>query len=165
MFMGPAWDPPGSCRPQMGPMLAPWTLLSGYLTYSIFHNYVHCNDTHSFIWDVIIHPCPNVNCGWDVQFMAINKYFLSKVNIWNVKYVRATAFIFDTRTGVLVKVSKFLRQKCLHLRGMLVSISLLVPSGQSPVPKTSSRHVFKTSKTLIQKTSIRPKLDVLGTSP
>ena len=29
-FMGPAWGPPGSCRPQMGPMLAPRTLLSGY---------------------------------------------------------------------------------------------------------------------------------------
>ena len=28
-FMGPTWDPPGSCRPQIGPMLAPWTLLSG----------------------------------------------------------------------------------------------------------------------------------------
>ena len=28
-FMAPTWDPPGSCRPQMGPMLAPWILLSG----------------------------------------------------------------------------------------------------------------------------------------
>ena len=28
-FIGPTWGPPGSCRPQMGPMLAPWTLLSG----------------------------------------------------------------------------------------------------------------------------------------
>ena len=27
-FMGPTWGQPGSCRPQMGPMLAPWTLLS-----------------------------------------------------------------------------------------------------------------------------------------
>ena len=27
-FMGPTGGPPGSCRPQMGPMLAPWTLLS-----------------------------------------------------------------------------------------------------------------------------------------
>ena len=26
---GPTGGPPGSCRPQMGPMLAPWTLLSG----------------------------------------------------------------------------------------------------------------------------------------
>ena len=30
-FMGPTWGPPGSCRPQVGPMLAPWTLLSGCL--------------------------------------------------------------------------------------------------------------------------------------
>ena len=28
-FMGPTWVPPGSCRTQMGPMLAPWTLPSG----------------------------------------------------------------------------------------------------------------------------------------
>ena len=28
-FMGPSWGPPGSCWPQMGSMLAPWTLLSG----------------------------------------------------------------------------------------------------------------------------------------
>ena len=28
-FVGPTQDPPGSCRPHMGPMLAPWTLLSG----------------------------------------------------------------------------------------------------------------------------------------
>ena len=32
-FMGPIWGPPGSCRPQMGPMLAPCTLLSG-VTYT-----------------------------------------------------------------------------------------------------------------------------------
>ena len=28
-FMGPTWSPPVSCRPQMGPMLVLWTLLSG----------------------------------------------------------------------------------------------------------------------------------------
>ena len=31
-FMGPAWDPPGDDRTQVGPMLAPWTLLSGMVT-------------------------------------------------------------------------------------------------------------------------------------
>ena len=31
-FMGTTWGPPGSCRPQMGPMLAPWTLLSGQVS-------------------------------------------------------------------------------------------------------------------------------------
>ena len=30
-FMGPTWGPSGSCRPQMGPMLAPWILLSGLI--------------------------------------------------------------------------------------------------------------------------------------
>ena len=33
-FMGQTWDPPGSCRPQMGPMLAPWALLSGYMRHT-----------------------------------------------------------------------------------------------------------------------------------
>ena len=33
-FMGPTWGPPGSCRPQVGPKLAPWTLLSGLLSLS-----------------------------------------------------------------------------------------------------------------------------------
>ena len=28
-FMGPRWGPPGDDRTQVGPMLAPWTLLSG----------------------------------------------------------------------------------------------------------------------------------------
>ena len=26
-LMGPTWGPPGSCRPQIDPMLVPWTLL------------------------------------------------------------------------------------------------------------------------------------------
>ena len=32
-FMWPSWGPPGSCRSQIGPMLAPWTLLSGMSWY------------------------------------------------------------------------------------------------------------------------------------
>ena len=31
-FMGPTWGSPGADRTQVGPMLAPWTLLSGVLT-------------------------------------------------------------------------------------------------------------------------------------
>ena len=33
--MGPTWGPPGSCRPQMGPMMASWTLLSGCFWYRL----------------------------------------------------------------------------------------------------------------------------------
>ena len=36
-----SWDqhggPPGSCRPQMGPMFAPWTLLSGKIAFIRLH--------------------------------------------------------------------------------------------------------------------------------
>ena len=34
------------------------------------------------------------------------RYFLSKVNIWKVNCAKATAFIFDSQTDVLVKVSE-----------------------------------------------------------
>ena len=34
-FMGPTWGPSGADRTQVGPMLAPWTLLSGVL-----HSYI-----------------------------------------------------------------------------------------------------------------------------
>ena len=34
MFTGPTWGPPGSCQPQMSPMLAPCILLSGYFNSS-----------------------------------------------------------------------------------------------------------------------------------
>ena len=30
-FMGPTWGPSGADRTQVGPILAPWTLLSGYI--------------------------------------------------------------------------------------------------------------------------------------
>ena len=50
-----------------------------------------------------------------LEYMQI--CFWSKINIWNVNFARATTFIFGTRTGFLVTVSKFLRQKSLDLRG------------------------------------------------
>ena len=34
-FMGSTWGPPGSCRPQMCPVLGPWTLLSGFCEFNI----------------------------------------------------------------------------------------------------------------------------------
>ena len=45
-FMGPKWGPSGTSRPQMGPMLAPWTLLSGYaLLLCSPINTISCNET------------------------------------------------------------------------------------------------------------------------
>ena len=41
--MGPTWGPHGSCRPQMGPMLAPWTLLSGIFILIAVNEIPHSN--------------------------------------------------------------------------------------------------------------------------
>ena len=70
-FMGPTWGPSGADRTQVGPMLAPWTLLSGYtLSIRIISEEeitgwkarisYHIDDCLS---NVITHSCPNLNGG------------------------------------------------------------------------------------------------------
>ena len=44
--MGPTWGPPRPSRPQMGPMLAPWNLLSGMNTFNL--------QTSSFIVTLVV---------------------------------------------------------------------------------------------------------------
>ena len=64
--MGPTWGPPGSCRPQMGPMLVPWTLLSGDL--SDIETGLQCGDRNNpekvgQTGDALAAPnCSNHNC-------------------------------------------------------------------------------------------------------
>ena len=77
-FMGPTWGPPGSCRPQMGPMLVPWTLLSGLLApvelftgcwrhcsmYSIGTLCYCCSSVMSFILSHLVHDFQSFRiCG------------------------------------------------------------------------------------------------------
>ena len=43
--IGPTWSTPGSCRPQVSPRWAPWTLLSGYsvlILQIIWNNKFYC---------------------------------------------------------------------------------------------------------------------------
>ena len=58
-FIGRTWCPPGSCRSQVGPMLAPWTLLSGMncimvlnfaVVYKIQTKWNSENKTDSIVW-------------------------------------------------------------------------------------------------------------------
>ena len=42
-FMGPTWGPPGSCQPQMGSMLAPWTLLSLWRSIGFWGHQANCS--------------------------------------------------------------------------------------------------------------------------
>ena len=58
-YMGPTWGPPRYCRPQMDPMLAPWTVLSGY---KIVARMSHC--IHYFLRDAVTHLCPTYVKLW-----------------------------------------------------------------------------------------------------
>ena len=53
--MGPTWGPPGSCRPQMGPMLAPWTLPSGWYVENCSTCSIRCNMHYRY--------CETCHCG------------------------------------------------------------------------------------------------------
>ena len=52
-FMGPTWGPSGADRTQVGPMLAPWTSLSGGLALTIAwynNNHVHYSGDILYLW-------------------------------------------------------------------------------------------------------------------
>ena len=46
--------------------------------------------------------------------------FCSKVNMWNVKSLRARVLVFDSRTDIIVKVSKFWSWRGLDLRAVII---------------------------------------------
>ena len=50
-FMGPSWGPSGAVRTQVGPMLAPWTLLSGLILVE------SCDNSVLTQWGRVTHIC------------------------------------------------------------------------------------------------------------
>ena len=71
-FMGPTWGPSGSCRPQVGPMLATWTLLSG----SVPHIYRPW--ALSSLCDCV-HTCyPAVPSAGTIITIKLGKWLISK---------------------------------------------------------------------------------------
>ena len=57
-FMGPTWGPPGSCRPQMGPMLAQWTLLPGFLMF-LYQSCLFTSTSHLRpLWKMVLRQIP-----------------------------------------------------------------------------------------------------------
>ena len=68
--------------------------------------------------------------------------FWSNVNIWNVNCARAVAFMFDTRTDVLVKVSTFLREKISRPEGGICHINMYAPSKNTPSADLIHRYAW-----------------------
>ena len=89
-FVGPSWGPPGSCQPQMGPMLTPWTLLAGkgyHCLCSDFpnHQYWPYNVLHSISvvvfgvdgWWQLLQWCVN---GWQLLLESI---IIHATSLWS----------------------------------------------------------------------------------
>ena len=74
-FMGPTWGPSGADRTQVGPMLAPWTLLSGLVIYK-----------------VLIKTSPNANTRYIQRMWNLYSDCLyAKVDLYSVIFCRNTA--------------------------------------------------------------------------
>ena len=81
-FMGPAWDPHGSCRPQMGPMWTPWTLLSGYIIMSLVL------EESGPLWTVNhFRLDKRVTGNFQYNHNKMQRGLISPINYWNDKTI------------------------------------------------------------------------------
>ena len=83
-FMGPTWGPSGDNRTQVGPMLAPWTLLPGYFYY-VWKRAA----PESYIED------------WESEFNILSNYFI-RDEMWHLVYWNAIQLMERTRQLVSV---------------------------------------------------------------
>ena len=101
----PTWGPPGSCRSQVGPMLGPWTLLSG--SFAIWTLEQSCQ-----WYPVLLMPfalCINMWKIWDVSS------FLPRVNNKKVVYIFSVVYVRNTpRTTIIcvVLMTSLFHQSC-----------------------------------------------------
>ena len=116
-FMGPTWGPPGSCRPQMGPMLAPWTLLSGWdfkKFMVIFLPYVHkryliqCiprNMSYSFFYSFVLlqtcYPMLVDSCNQCKDLPTVSTVYLYYMTIVQVFCAIMSNKLFRVRVHVI----------------------------------------------------------------
>ena len=97
-FMGPTLGPPGSCRPQMGPMPAPWSLLSGCVYHIGLYIFAKMpfHGINTLTWDKA--TCHNYQCegqkhhGWNAR---------SRSTIWNEWIVHSAIVHVCGQWGVL----------------------------------------------------------------
>ena len=99
---------------------------------------------------------PNALTIWAIRarylLSCVFEYWLWRTQYFKVKSTfvmltaRATAFIFDTRTDILVEVSKFLRQEMFRPEGHSTSR----PSYSEYIPWCNYEHISSTTSVLFQ---------------
>ena len=109
-FMWPTWGPPGSCRPQMGPMLDPWTLLSGYWSHGVIQNgrrEILATELSSFVlhWNVYspIEICQNC------FYLDYEQLWNTLTHIWSCQDQGAVSIRKTVLPGMAIPMLKIRR--------------------------------------------------------
>ena len=121
-FMGPTWGPSGADRTQVGPMLAPWTLLSGVLSmvnrrrtnvpvqwlgiYRSHHRYVKINIRKGELW----------LCNF---WIPVGKHTTTPIKIRYPKMSHQTMYLYaNSWAGHATRIS--------ILRGTMLSMEIIL---------------------------------------
>ena len=127
-YMGPTWGPPGADRTQVGPMLAPWILLSGTcITTMLTHG---GRVTHIYVSKLTIISSDNgLSPGWHQAIIWTNagiwlirtswtnfSEILSEIHTFSFKQINAFEnFVFEMAAICYVEIYVFKniqRRKC-----------------------------------------------------
>ena len=113
--MGSTRGPPGSCRPQMGPMLAPWILLSGIMCKSLWsfpssHGYIyHSNKKTYFIrmkklWHQLYLKWGETRTIWNNLSPRLNsnKLWFGAFHLWATRKKYAKRYTTKYKTFLLM---------------------------------------------------------------
>ena len=114
-YTGPTWGPPGSCRPQMGPMSAPWTLLSGLPSVASSRLSI------ASIWEKIDSVIMALHCTWLLRFQVV--CFTKEVNLQLAKHPLVfNGHLANHRLTSFVKEATASWLACSGLSGCIVPV-------------------------------------------
>ena len=125
--MGPTWGPPGSSQPQMGPMLAPWTLLLGLVLCVFLISTLEC----------VVCCC----CLWPGDYDMVRQYmgvFMSIIHtqLWLIMIITWYEQYWSiTNNILLISKSKFELKSITTLH-----YHVILEASMNPVHKAA--HIF-----------------------
>ena len=101
-FMGPTWGPSGADRTQVGPMLAPWTLLSGYCWLSVpfISQNLPRSGIHSSIHGLVQEIYYSSVLEMELHISCTNPS-MSFIHYFNI-YVTSASISYQAKIGVMV---------------------------------------------------------------
>ena len=121
-FMGPTWGPSGADKTQVGPMLAPWTLLSGFLWNTLKRC---CTHNGYLLW---------VQCLAS-SFNGVNSYPLGQNGCHFTDYIFKCIFM-NEKFCVFIQISiKFVPKGSNDNKSLLVHVMAWHRIGSKPSPE------------------------------